>query len=266
MQAKPTVTAADLKRKAATQPNGSTAELMSGGSKKQKTKDDWSCALCRVSATSERGLNEHLQGKKHKARERGLRTQKTGFGTSQLPKKTIRKNRKRIETPGKESSPTPKNKDEKAEGGTGSNLAQKKEGSEEKQQNRESAMPQKSPGSAKPKKKLRFLCEVCKVGAHSQKVMDAHMKGKRHLATLLELNQTGETKTINPGKTSTENVATDATKQETLGELVKIKEANVNNNPTTTDDKDKKSSEPVCSDALVVENENNRLIANGTDS
>lgn len=266
--AKPTVTAADLKRKAATQPNGATAELISGGSKKQKTKDDWSCALCRVSATSERGLNEHLQGKKHKAKERGLLTQKTGFGTSPLPKKAIRKKRKHIKTRGLESSPTSKNEDKKAEGGTGSNLAQKKEDSAEKQ-NGESAMPKHTPGSAKPKKKLRFWCEVCKVGAHSQKVMDAHQKGKRHSATLSELIQTGKTETIIPGKLPTENVATDETKQETVGEQVVIEEANVNNdnNPTTTDDKDKKSSDAVCSDVLVVENENNRVdAANGTDS
>uniref|UniRef100_A0A1S8ADI9 Uncharacterized protein n=1 Tax=Citrus limon TaxID=2708 RepID=A0A1S8ADI9_CITLI len=32
----------------------------------------WSCALCQVSATSKRGLDEHLQGKKHKAKEEGL--------------------------------------------------------------------------------------------------------------------------------------------------------------------------------------------------
>ncbi|KAL9419181.1 hypothetical protein AB3S75_037022 [Citrus x aurantiifolia] len=32
----------------------------------------WSCALCQVSATSKRGLDEHLKGKKHKAKEEGL--------------------------------------------------------------------------------------------------------------------------------------------------------------------------------------------------
>ncbi|KAM0844760.1 hypothetical protein ACQ4PT_056825 [Festuca glaucescens] len=36
--------------------------------KVQKLTKDWSCALCQVSATCEAGLNEHLEGKKHKAK------------------------------------------------------------------------------------------------------------------------------------------------------------------------------------------------------
>lgn len=34
----------------------------------QNAARDWSCALCQVSATSESGLNQHLEGKKHKAK------------------------------------------------------------------------------------------------------------------------------------------------------------------------------------------------------
>ncbi|EER90134.1 uncharacterized protein LOC8058431 isoform X2 [Sorghum bicolor] len=36
--------------------------------KLQNAARDWSCALCQVSATSEAGLNQHIQGKKHKAK------------------------------------------------------------------------------------------------------------------------------------------------------------------------------------------------------
>ncbi|KAM3214713.1 hypothetical protein ACQJBY_066946 [Aegilops geniculata] len=36
--------------------------------KVQKQAEDWSCALCQVSAPSEAGLNEHLGGTKHKAK------------------------------------------------------------------------------------------------------------------------------------------------------------------------------------------------------
>ncbi|CAD6210956.1 unnamed protein product [Miscanthus lutarioriparius] len=36
--------------------------------KLQTAARDWSCALCQVSATSEAGLNQHLEGKKHKAK------------------------------------------------------------------------------------------------------------------------------------------------------------------------------------------------------
>ncbi|KAL5200711.1 hypothetical protein ABZP36_021914 [Zizania latifolia] len=39
-----------------------------GSGKVKKPAKDWSCALCHVSATSEAGLNEHLEGKWHKAK------------------------------------------------------------------------------------------------------------------------------------------------------------------------------------------------------
>jgi len=40
--------------------------------KLQTAARDWSCALCQVSATSEAGLNQHLEGKKHKAKQESL--------------------------------------------------------------------------------------------------------------------------------------------------------------------------------------------------
>jgi len=36
-------------------------------------KEEWSCELCRIKATSENGLNDHLNGKKHKAKEARLK-------------------------------------------------------------------------------------------------------------------------------------------------------------------------------------------------
>lgn len=49
-----------------------------GASKLPKPQKDWSCALCQVSATSEERLNDHLQGKKHKANLLKLDASKTG--------------------------------------------------------------------------------------------------------------------------------------------------------------------------------------------
>jgi len=40
--------------------------------KQQTVVRDWSCALCLVSATSEAGLNQHLEGKKHKSKQESL--------------------------------------------------------------------------------------------------------------------------------------------------------------------------------------------------
>lgn len=48
---------------------------------KKKLKGEWSCPLCRISTTDERGLKEHLGGKKHKAKEAALRTQKIDKST-----------------------------------------------------------------------------------------------------------------------------------------------------------------------------------------
>ncbi|XP_056692552.1 uncharacterized protein [Spinacia oleracea] len=75
-----------LKRKATPPPIEAAVDGSCAVLKKQKSKDEWSCALCRVTATSKRALDDHLQGKKHKARENGLSSQRTGFGTGPLPK------------------------------------------------------------------------------------------------------------------------------------------------------------------------------------
>ncbi|KAJ6362125.1 hypothetical protein OIU78_002515 [Salix suchowensis] len=71
---KPDPNLCGAKRKAVT-PSTGVGELPFAGIKK-KPKEEWSCALCQVSATSERGLSEHLQGRRHKAKEAELRAQK----------------------------------------------------------------------------------------------------------------------------------------------------------------------------------------------
>ena len=69
LQGKPDSNICGSKQKAATPPAGS-GELPSTSSNKSK---EWSCVLCQVSATTERDLDVHLQGKKHKAKEKVLR-------------------------------------------------------------------------------------------------------------------------------------------------------------------------------------------------
>ncbi|KAF2310896.1 hypothetical protein GH714_018243 [Hevea brasiliensis] len=82
--AKPDPNHCGAKRKAATPPEGGAAGLPYAGLKK-KLKEDWSCALCQVSATSERGLIEHLRGKKHKAKEARLRANKMAKNPRSMP-------------------------------------------------------------------------------------------------------------------------------------------------------------------------------------
>ena len=44
----------------------------------KKAKKAWNCELCQISATSEKALNDHIQGKKHKANKESTITQKIG--------------------------------------------------------------------------------------------------------------------------------------------------------------------------------------------
>ncbi|CAK8564289.1 unnamed protein product [Lathyrus sativus] len=69
--AKPDPELFNAKRKATTPPVSKNEPL--AFSLKKKSKEEWSCALCEVKATSESGLNAHLNGKKHKAREAAQR-------------------------------------------------------------------------------------------------------------------------------------------------------------------------------------------------
>lgn len=200
--------ATDMKRKATTPPpNGAPVDPCSV-SKKPKTIEEWSCALCRVTATSKRALDDHLRGKKHRSRESGMNSQRTGFGTGPLPKMGNTSAGKPIKVPGAAINPSFKKKDEEEVGessfGKGDNapalpgidnkitLILKKETSVEKNEIKEAAMPQKTPTCGKQKKRFKFFCETCQVGAYSLKVMNAHKRGKRHLAKAMELNETDE--------------------------------------------------------------------------
>ncbi|KAK4604802.1 hypothetical protein RGQ29_013030 [Quercus rubra] len=82
--AKPTPNISGAKRKAETTSAGGTSELPPFGIK-NRPKEEWSCAICQFSALSERALNEHLQGRKHKANEAGLRAQRRGRSISSTP-------------------------------------------------------------------------------------------------------------------------------------------------------------------------------------
>lgn len=84
-EAKPDTNLPGEKRKAVTPPAVGPQELPVIGSNK-KPKEDWSCAICQISTTSEQGLKEHLQGKKHRAKEAGLGTKSAKKDKSLLQK------------------------------------------------------------------------------------------------------------------------------------------------------------------------------------
>jgi len=89
LQAKPNADLLSLKCKEVLDVNhgGAKRKLVpgddnhAGSSSQKKPKKEWSCALCQIVATSEKGLTDHLQGKKHKVKAASLTTKKMGKNT-----------------------------------------------------------------------------------------------------------------------------------------------------------------------------------------
>lgn len=199
------------KRKAVTPAAESVGELPFAGIKK-KPKEEWSCALCQVSATSERGLNEHLQGRRHKAKEAGLRAQKMARNPNKasLPKETTKTAKVTIPTAGLEMEAKIEN--ESLQLNKSDNFSNKKIENKEDRGNRndvqlqqknqqledlnknmaEAVQTKERTPEIKMKKKFKFWCEMCQIGAYSEMVMEAHKKGKKHLARLQKSSHNGE--------------------------------------------------------------------------
>lgn len=152
MLPRPDPNLSSAKRKASTSPVD--ADELSTFSQKKKTKEEWTCALCQVSATSEKGLKEHLEGKKHKTKEASLARKIGKEGTTESRVNQELKDSKMLSRP---------------------KMVQNLENTE---------------GSRK--KNFQFWCAMCQIGAFSVTVMESHQKGKKHIARLQELGQADE--------------------------------------------------------------------------
>lgn len=132
----------------------------------KKVKKEWSCALCQVSTTSEHGLNEHLQGRKHKAKEEELIASKPGGNNkdafSLIPKKA---NKSKLEKQGVTTN--------------GQNKSQVGQPEQQKVPKKENDIVSKQP----------LLCEHCNVKCNSESMLASHMSGKKHLARMQELER-----------------------------------------------------------------------------
>ncbi|KAF9680643.1 hypothetical protein SADUNF_Sadunf06G0142900 [Salix dunnii] len=207
---KPDPNLCGVKRKAVT-PSTGVGELPFAGIKK-KPKEEWSCALCQVCATSERGLSEHLQGRRHKAKEAELRAQKMAKNPNKasLPKKTAKTAKLAILTTGlemeaeiedeslqhnKSGNFSNKKLENKGEGGDKNDAQLVQKNQELNNLNKsmaESVQRKERTPEIKMKKKFKFWCEMCQIGAYSEMVMEAHKKGKKHLARLQKSSQNSE--------------------------------------------------------------------------
>nr|DAD27470.1 TPA_asm: hypothetical protein HUJ06_028938 [Nelumbo nucifera] len=189
--AKPVNTSlAGTKRKETAVATG-TGELSITGAKKKP--QEWSCALCQISATSEQVLEDHLRGKKHKAKEEQMKASKmtvknTGSSTP-LPKKT--------DKPTKLSALSEEPKQGKQQEGKQQHakqnvvtLVQKKQKKESKKKTAEAPLSKKQKREDL-KNKFKLWCDMCHVGANSERVMAAHKSGKKHMARLKLVKQNG---------------------------------------------------------------------------
>ncbi|CAH9086554.1 unnamed protein product [Cuscuta epithymum] len=115
---------------------------------KKKIKQDWSCDLCQITATSKASLNDHFQGKKHKAKEAPGKNFSIGLSL----------NSPKLDMP-KESSMVVITDEKSAASGQ----------TQEKTE-------------VKKRKNYKFWCENCGTGTFSSKVMEDHKTGKKHLS------------------------------------------------------------------------------------
>ncbi|KAG8367619.1 hypothetical protein BUALT_Bualt16G0091100 [Buddleja alternifolia] len=175
--AKPDETISGSKRKASTPPGVDASEIVSDEILKKKAKEEWSCALCKVNATCQRGLNEHLQGKRHKSKETALRAQKgqKNYCIGLIPKKAT-KSIKAVHT-------TDPGADEGVKFAGESLVSQKKNQSE--------IVEKVKKHDGHEKEKYNFWCEMCKVGTLSLKTMNIHKKGKKHVRRVEKNNRKG---------------------------------------------------------------------------
>ncbi|TMW84260.1 hypothetical protein EJD97_025520 [Solanum chilense] len=252
--AKPSVSGA--KRKAVTPPVKVASQPPSSSVPNKNGKEDWSCALCQVSATCERGLNDHLQGKKHKSKEAALREQRFGknYSIGLFPKKPKINNLSEADgNVNMEQMVKPQvelllqNKS----GERSSLVILEKEGAEDTitPTLHHNADDLKKTANAAPKKqkarkKYKFWCATCKVGALSEVSLEAHRVGKKHKARLLVLSSAAasavkveSTPTVNEAlkeveETEAVKVENTQTVNEALKEVEETEAAKIESTPT----------------------------------
>ncbi|PIN17661.1 hypothetical protein CDL12_09694 [Handroanthus impetiginosus] len=126
-------------------PRGDVNESPSDGILKKKVRVEWSCGLCQVHGNNEHDLNQHLQGKKHKAKEAENIYGSERSGVTPPPREDVN------ESP--------------------------------------------SDGALKKKAKVEWSCGLCQVHGNNERDLNQHIQGKKH--------QAKEAENISESKSST---------------------------------------------------------------
>ncbi|KAJ4844066.1 hypothetical protein Tsubulata_029259 [Turnera subulata] len=200
--AKPDPDTQEAKRKVATPPAQGDALFRYSGSKR-KAREEWSCALCQVTAANEKVFYKHLNGRKHKAKTAGLKHHIVKKpSAAPLPKRIAKSAniitgaelQRKVEGASLQvisgrSDSMEKIKDRKV-GSKKEDMTEAKEnqGGNNLKQN-ETLIVQ---GEDKKQRKSEFWCETCNIIVYSEKVVEAHKNGKKHQARLRGLGRKGE--------------------------------------------------------------------------
>ncbi|KAI9177388.1 hypothetical protein LWI28_014595 [Acer negundo] len=141
---------------------------------------EWTCAICQVTIQSEKTLESHLKGKKHKAACELLKTK-----TQQFKNKAF--------------SAAPENKEQINNNATGTKRSrtrkEKPQGLEPKNQQCKSTEDDAAKQQRRKDNKLKGLrikyvdyreplwwCKICNISCNSMNDMDCHLYGRNHLA------------------------------------------------------------------------------------
>ncbi|XP_068648436.1 uncharacterized protein [Aristolochia californica] len=140
-----------------------------------KIQKEWSCAMCQVSATSKEGLNEHLQGKKHRAKEAELKGSKKGREPTSELSAFLEK---------KAEIPSPAGKDENK---VMPNPEQSEDQGQKKQKTVRSRKVKQPPSKRQKtegggKIRVPLVCELCNIKCYSETVLHGHYEGRKHKA------------------------------------------------------------------------------------
>ncbi|KAH9768705.1 hypothetical protein KPL71_011702 [Citrus sinensis] len=178
-QVKPYPNLCGSKQEAATLPADS-GKPCSTGSKKPM---HWSCALCQVSSTSKRNLDEHLRGKKHKAKDEEL------VGGQKWTKKSTESRdiagqemKTKVEEKSVKANKTVVGSDQKGEGGQAQQVKPYPNLCGSKQEATTLPADSGKPCSTGSKKPMHWSCALCQVSSTSKRNLDEHLRGKKHKA------------------------------------------------------------------------------------
>ncbi|KAK9190170.1 hypothetical protein WN943_018772 [Citrus x changshan-huyou] len=216
---KPDTSVCGSKQKAATPPAG-TGELPSTSSSKPK---EWSCALCQVTATTERGLDVHFQGKKHKAKEKLLRDLKMCINSTSKKSMESRNSADQEMKPnGRGISWCQKNCCWFRPKSGGGQTLQVKPNSNLCGTNQNAAAPPAGSGelpSTNSTKTEQWSCALCQVSATTQRGLDEHLQGRKHKAKVAGLLR--DKKMCNNSTSSTLKISTKS--RDGVGQEMKTK-------------------------------------------